>query len=122
LYPNGLIRKYFKEKYINTYNNRIDTWDYQWEFTRLINSGLSIMPKKNLVKNIGFGADATHTFSNTNYFNLVEVQEMGFPLMHPPFMIKDVESEEKHFTKMFRWALKRKILSAIGIKGYSFKG
>ncbi len=122
LYPNIFIRKYFQKKYINTYKGEIDTWDYQWEFTRLINSGLSIMPKRNLVENIGFGADATHTFSNMNYFQLAEIQKMDFPLNHPPFIIKDIESENQHFNKLFKWTLKRKILSSIGIKGYSLNG
>lgn len=42
-------------------NNEIDTWDYQWTFWRLVQDGLSIIPANNLVRNIGFGAEATHT-------------------------------------------------------------
>ncbi|MCI5189785.1 MAG: glycosyltransferase family 2 protein, partial [Candidatus Electrothrix sp. AS4_5] len=38
----------------------IDTWDYQWTFWRLVQDGLSIVPTKNLVRNIGFGPNATH--------------------------------------------------------------
>lgn len=42
-------------------NNEIDTWDYQWAFWRLAQDGLSIIPANNLVRNIGFGSEATHT-------------------------------------------------------------
>lgn len=122
LYPNALIRKYLKQKYTQTYKGEIDTWDYQWEFTRLINSGLTIMPKTNLVHNIGFGAEATHTMAETNYFQLVKVEKMNFPLNHPPFVFKDVKSENKHFSKVFKWGIKRKLLASIGWKGYDFKG
>lgn len=123
LYPNYLIREYMKKKFFETYSEKIvGVWDYQWEFTRLINSGLTIMPKNNLVHNIGFGADATHTFSDKNYFTDTEIREIDFPLQHPPFVIKDRESENRHFNKMFRWVLKRKILSLIGFKGYDFNG
>ena len=38
-----------------------DTWDYQWTYTCLINSGLTIVPACNLVENIGFDESATHT-------------------------------------------------------------
>src|SRR5690606_4428883 len=49
LYPNYLIREYMKKKFFETYSEKIvGVWDYQWEFTRLINSGLTIMPKNNL--------------------------------------------------------------------------
>jgi hypothetical protein len=39
----------------------IDIWDYQWTYTILKNNGLCINPSKNLISNIGFGSDATHT-------------------------------------------------------------
>lgn len=38
----------------------LDTWDYQWTWTRLLHGGLSVLPAANLVTNIGTGADATH--------------------------------------------------------------
>jgi len=39
----------------------IDTWDYQWSWTRASSGGLSVIPARNLITNIGFGPDATHT-------------------------------------------------------------
>lgn len=38
-----------------------DFWDYQWLYTRLVMGGYCIIPVANLVENIGFGQDATHT-------------------------------------------------------------
>ena len=40
-------------------NNKLDTWDIQWFYSCLFNSGLSINPAANLVTNIGI--DGTHT-------------------------------------------------------------
>jgi hypothetical protein len=41
--------------------NAIDTWDYQW-VAYLWSEGLkSVAPKKSLVRNIGFGPEASHT-------------------------------------------------------------
>lgn len=38
-----------------------DTWDYQWVYTLWAAGGLCINPQVNLVSNLGFGPDATHT-------------------------------------------------------------
>lgn len=42
---------------------RVDTWDFQWTLARLLQSGLTIVPSRNLVRNVGFGVGATHTSS-----------------------------------------------------------
>jgi len=39
----------------------IDTWDYQWVYTVISNQGLSIFPGVNLISNIGFGKNSSHT-------------------------------------------------------------
>ncbi len=40
---------------------QIDTWDFPWMYALWANNGLSVLPERNLVSNIGFGEDATHT-------------------------------------------------------------
>jgi hypothetical protein len=45
---------------------RPNTWDYSWTLTCWAHGGLSTYPRVNLVENIGFGAAATHTFSDTS--------------------------------------------------------
>lgn len=61
---------YFKTKKIKTHwrsvfervrKNEIDTWDYQLLFSIWKKRGNSILPNQNLVTNIGFGEQATHT-------------------------------------------------------------
>jgi hypothetical protein len=68
---------------------KVNTWDYHWGFSIKINNGLSIVPSKNLVKNIGFGEDATHTtFNNIDQLNIV-ANEIVFPIKHPPTVSVD---------------------------------
>jgi hypothetical protein len=38
----------------DTYDGEIDTWDIQWFFTCWLNDGHAIMPKSNLISNIGY--------------------------------------------------------------------
>jgi hypothetical protein len=47
---------------------------------------LTVMPTKNLISNIGFGPDATHTFDSSNKFSNIVSAEIDFPLVHPKFI------------------------------------
>ena len=60
----------------------IDAWDYQWAYSIWSRGGLSIVPDANLVTNIGFGADATHTHRLERRYS-VPSRPMAFPLRHP---------------------------------------
>lgn len=42
-------------------NGQLDTWDFQWTFAIWKSDGIVISPNFNLVTNIGFGDEATHT-------------------------------------------------------------
>jgi len=65
-----------------TLEGKIDTWDYLWQYTMLLNEGLCIYPSINLVKNIGFGGEATHTKYRTFHSSLSK-KSIKFPLLHP---------------------------------------
>ncbi len=62
-----------------TYRNKIDTWDYQWGFVCSVNSGLSVIPKQNLITNIGFGS-GTHTTDEYTKRMKLKNYELSFPL------------------------------------------
>jgi len=57
----GFPYEVFKREIDSVYTGVKDTWDIQWDYCRDINRGLGIVPRENLISNIGFGADATHT-------------------------------------------------------------
>ena len=94
-------------------------WDYQWLLACWMQNGLRICPEVNLITNIGFGANATHTFSDNPLAN-VQTQEINLPLKHPQFMIQDFQADhliqEKFFNVGFMSKLKRKIAGTIKIK------
>jgi hypothetical protein len=54
-------KKYWEHILDRVYEGKIDTWDYQWQFAMWRHKGFSVVPDVNLVSNIGFGRDATHT-------------------------------------------------------------
>ena len=54
----------------NCKTGKVDTWDYQLQYLLWLADGLSILPKYNLVSNIGFGFDATHTKTISQWSNI----------------------------------------------------
>lgn len=63
------VARYFAGIFDQVTNKRIDTWDLQWVYCCLINYGLSIVPTRNLVANIGFAG--THTDGKVSkFFNM----------------------------------------------------
>ncbi len=90
----------------------LDTWDFQWAYTRFINSGLSIVPSVNLVKNLGFGEDATHTLSKSDERANMKYGDIEWPLSHPHFVIRDKVSDDRFFKK-FIFNRKNKIKKII---------
>lgn len=77
----------------------IDMWDYKWSFAQLSQAGLTIIPAINLVKNIGFSRQATHTkgLSLTHINSTFQPGQMTFPLMAPTSIAVDREYNQNHF-------------------------
>jgi hypothetical protein len=104
--------------YDMVFSGEMDTWDLQWGFAKLVNSGLSITPSVNLVSNIGFGAGATHTSSDDHPFSAVKGQELAFPLSHPSFIMRDRLCDLKYINDFMLGKTRRGLKSILrGITG-----
>jgi hypothetical protein len=75
----------------------VNTWDYQWVFACWIQSGLSVLPPVNLVSNIGYRDDATHTKRAGDERANVPNGDLAFPLRHPDFVVRDREMDRLIF-------------------------
>jgi len=70
-----------------------DTWDYQWAYTNLMQHMLAVTPRINLVENIGFGPEATHT-KRVEDAPAMTAGTLIFPLVHPPAILPLRELDE----------------------------
>lgn len=77
-----------------TYDQQIDTWDYQWTFSCWVQSYLTVVPNVNLVTNIGHGIASTHTADTSSKYSNMSVESISFPVKHPPFVIRDLKADE----------------------------
>jgi hypothetical protein len=100
------------------YQGEIDTWDYQWQFASRINGRIAVMPNVNLISNIGFGVEATHTTEQSEFSNL-PAKQINFPLKHPSAIFGSVTLDNKFnqrgAKKYFPQRLKSKIKKMIAI-------
>lgn len=80
-------------------DGHVSSWAYIWGYSCLLHHGLAIVPAVNLVSNIGFGHDATHTTTNAWYSNL-QTQPI-LPLQHPPHVIRHREADGRTFATHF---------------------
>ncbi len=77
----------------------VDTWDYQWSFAQLNRSGLTLVSATNLVSNIGFNADATHTVNPNNAFAALPTLPCQFPLEINHLVAADPDYDAELLTK-----------------------
>jgi hypothetical protein len=77
-----------------------DYWDYQWTYAVWAQKALAVRPKVNLISNIGFGPDATHTASTNDPRATARTTAMQFPLLHPPSVERHTEADRIVFSWM----------------------
>lgn len=95
----ALQKKYYEIFDRYTSQARVDTWDYQWQFTLMHHQGLSVVPKTNLVTNIGFGLDATHT-KRIGKYSYIPARTMPDELVHPAQIQKNENLEVLYYQQI----------------------
>lgn len=119
--PNASERHFWESIFQSVYEGNIDTWDYQFVYSMWANSGLSIAPGRNLVRNIGFShTDATHTTGDSIYSSL-EAEELSTPLIHPALALASSDKDELEArlrtaqSKDLPYPLNKYLASALGL-------
>lgn len=87
--------RHWKAAFNGVHRNIIDTWDYQLVFCLWKNGLKAIAPDKNMISNIGFGPDATHTLNPLSAASEMPTFTIELPLTHP--MNKSVTKERDIF-------------------------
>ena len=93
LYNSKNEEKYWRKIFEKVHKQEINTWDYSWLASVWFNSGAIATPNTNLVKNIGFGPDATNTKNNINKSANIESTSIGI-IKHPEKITIDIEADK----------------------------
>lgn len=91
------VRNYRWQQFIPVYEGHVDTWDYQWIYSILVNGGLTIVPNVNLIRNIGFAAESTHTCNETSKFANIPSKDLHV-IAHPPDVFPNREADQYFYT------------------------
>lgn len=110
------IEKFWQKKWITFFidvkNGKIDTWDFQWQYSVWINNGLGILPNKNLISNIGFNEDATHTLNNNSIMSNRESFDIKLN-NHPSEIYLNSVADLYEYNEYHKSTLKKRVANKI---------
>ena len=122
IFPDRFLSQAWQELFVRLRAGQIDTWDHQLQFTAFFENALCITPNQNLISNLGFHREATHTNNPAHNFHgnlpLGEVREIKHPVSFLPedeadyfFLKKEFYLDEKwvqyHKDQTWRRRIKR---------------
>jgi hypothetical protein len=110
VFANQGAQRYWMKKLEKTYQKGVNTWDYQWMYAIWNQGGLTALPNKNLISNIGFLTGGTHTNILDKDMADLPVFEMEFPLIHPKVIAADLKADDYTFKKLFRKNFRKKLM------------
>jgi hypothetical protein len=99
-FPDRVERRYWEKIFDRMYAQKIDTWDYPWTASVWRYGGLTATPNVNLVSNIGFGPDSTHTRLTDSPLAGKATSTMG-KLIHPEHISRDQVADRYNFDHTF---------------------
>jgi hypothetical protein len=105
LFPDPAIRNYWRRNFDLVFEKRKDTLDFQWQYASAINHGISIIPNKNLITNIGFDANATHTVDHWHSLANIPTEAIQ-DIVHPTAMTLEQKADNyafRHYLSPPRW-------------------
>jgi len=113
-FPRQDMRKHFSRMLDDAYFGRIDTWDIQWVATCLLNNGLSIVPRVNLVSNLGI--TGTHTSRDQSNNNLPVFDIDPSHIRHPSSVVPYVRYETMLFERILKTGIVKRIRNLVKAK------
>ncbi len=78
-FKNNTDKKYWEKIFDLSYKNYFDSWAYPWLFSIWYNKGCTIIPKYNLVKNIGFKGTHNSFYSKNDFSTYELTQKYRYP-------------------------------------------
>ena len=88
-------KKYF---YIHKKNKNIGTWDYAWTYTNFLKKRLSIVPKINLIKNIGYD---NATGENPKKLKKLKARSIKGNIKHPKIIEQNLSYDFYSSTNIY---------------------
>lgn len=82
------------QNFENVWNGKSKSGLTRWYYSVALNSGLFIIPKHSLIKNIGCRSDGTNFKDGKSPYAFIDRHEIDFPLVHPNYVLINPEYEK----------------------------
>jgi hypothetical protein len=93
-------RNYWNNIFKKVHSGKIDSWAYPWMASIWYKHGLTATPNVNLVSNIGFGEDSTHTKQKDSLESNIPTKPLG-KITHPDIIEINVDADIYDFEWTF---------------------
>lgn len=107
IFEEPLIVDSWKQIFKDVKAGLIDTWDYQLALTNFFNNSLSIIPNVNLISNIGFGNNATHTTHANSPEANIPLSELH-NIIHPQYITPQKQADYATLSREFNVVSRKK--------------
>jgi hypothetical protein len=94
--PSAKAANFYNKVIHDTYTGNLNAWGLAWMYAAWKQRAYTILPAVNLISNIGFGPDATHT-RKVDPFADLPTQPLAFPLKHPTEVQGNLEADQAFF-------------------------
>lgn len=101
-------KKYWLKFLQAIYEKKYNFWDAKWMFAVWQNNGLAVIPRKNLISNIGYGNDATHTRVQSKLAN-VKCEKLTIT-NSPKDIIANTTADKVTFANYYETSLLNKLV------------
>lgn len=95
----------FDHRFTRVYNQKLSSWATAWSFTCIKNDLLCLHPTINLVTNIGYGMESTHTMSNESIWDRARIKRLALPIEHPDELLINMREQNKTLNLVYRPSL-----------------
>ena len=102
------VREYWRHQFELLHEGKIDTWDYYWAYAIWRNNGLCIIPNRNLVSNIGYQGNGTHTSNPRDALSNMARIPME-TIQHPKIVNVCAEADSFSFDLVFSQSLNQRL-------------
>jgi hypothetical protein len=100
------LQRVLGRKFASAYAGRKKTWSRVWYYSISLHSGMAIIPATNMVSNIGFGEDATHTRGGRHPLRLDASGNLPTSLLHPREIVPNTRYE-RYLTRYHKGSYRR---------------
>ena len=101
--PSEQYRKLRRNEFNAILDSSISTWDFQFCMIHYLYHGLSVVPARNMIENIGTNRDdAVHMTGESTFANLRHL-DVVLPMKDNPHLIPDLEYEDLVLRRAYPW-------------------